>query len=179
MNSGRITRKWTAWRRKYPVVFFLLTFSLLIIIFYIIYLNPWVQDKIFNPWVNFNAYLSGKVLNLLGQRTTTYLDTISSVRASVSVKKGCDAMEPIALFVAGILAFPAHWKKKAIGLAVGLLVIFVLNIIRIVALFLTSIYHPDLFGVMHIEVWQVIFILVAIATWFLWLRWAVIKPVKT
>ncbi len=88
-------------------------------------------------------------------------------------------MEPMALYIAGIVAFPALLKKKFTGLIVGLLVIFFLNIVRIVALFLTGIYMPSLFEAMHVEVWQVIFILVAIALWFIWLRWAVSKHRKT
>ncbi len=165
----------TVWRNNHPVIVFLGLFALQIIIFYIIYFNPWVQHKLFIPYINLNAELSGKLLNLLGQHTTVFEDTISSAQFSMGVKKGCDAIEPMALYVAGIVAFPALLKKKITGLVVGLLMIFFLNILRIVALFLTGIYRPSLFDVMHVEVWQMIFILVAIAIWFLWLRWSVNK----
>ena len=165
----------TAWFKSHPVFVFLFLFSLVIIVFYFFYMNSWVQAKLFMPWINLNADISGRLLNLLGQQTTVYQDTISSVHLSISVKKGCDAVEPMALFVAGIISFPALWKKKLIGLAIGLPLIFFLNIVRIVALFLTGVFFPSLFELMHVEVWQVIFILVAIAIWFLWLRWSVKK----
>ena len=169
----------TVWRDNHPVIVFLGLFALQIIIFYIIYFNPWVREILFIPYINLNAELSSILLNLFGQHTTVFEDTISSGQFSIGVKKGCDAIEPMALYVAGIVAFPALLKKKVTGLVVGLLIIFFLNILRIVALFLTGIYMPSLFDVMHVEVWQMIFILVAIAIWFLWLRWSVKKTVKT
>jgi len=69
----------------------------------------------------------------------------------------------MALFVAAIVSFPAILKKKIIGIIIGLMIIFLLNIIRIIALFLTGTYMPSLFKVIHIGVWQVIFILIALA----------------
>ncbi len=137
-----------------------------------------MQDHFFALWANLNAGISGKFLQLIGYQTTVMSDIITSPQFTVSIKKGCDAMEPLALFFSGIIAFPTLWEKKLSGLGVGLLIIFTLNIIRIVTLFLTGIYYPSLFETMHVEVWQVIFILTAIAIWFLWLRWAVKQTKK-
>jgi exosortase/archaeosortase family protein len=128
--------------------------------------------------ITFYAKLSSRLLNLMGQQATVFGDTISSSQFSIGIKMGCDAVEPMALFAAGILAFPALFRKKLVGLLAGLFVIFVLNIVRIATLFLVGIKYPDLFEVMHFEVWQAIFIVVAIGLWFIWLSWAVRKPNK-
>jgi exosortase H (IPTLxxWG-CTERM-specific) len=163
------------WLHKNPVLVFIGLFAVQMIVFYCIYLPPYTQEKLITPIATFYAILSGMVLNLFGYDITLFGDTISSPQFSIAIKKGCDALEPMGLFIAGILAFPALFRKKIIGLLIGLLVIFFLNIVRIISLFITGIHNYALFEAMHIEIWQVIFILVAIGLWFLWLRWAVRK----
>jgi exosortase/archaeosortase family protein len=61
----------------------------------------------------------------------------------------------------------------------GLFILFLLNIVRIASLYIVGIHYPDLFESMHLAIWQVAFIFVAILLWFLWLRYVVSKPVKT
>ena len=132
-----------------------------------------MENHFFGPLVNFYALLSSKILNLVGYQTFVNGDTISNARFTVSIKKGCDALEPMALVVAGIIAFPATLRQKLIGLFSSLTFLFGLNLVRIVTLFITGVYRPDLFEAMHIEIWQIIFILFGIGFWFLWIRWAV------
>jgi exosortase H (IPTLxxWG-CTERM-specific) len=144
--------------------------AILILLFYLTYRNPWFESHIFTPLVNIYAWLSGQVLLLFGYDVVIYGDIISSSGFSVSVKKGCDAAEPMAIFVAGVLAFPALISRKLVGLGIGLGILFLLNIIRIITLYLTGVHNPDYFESMHLAVWQVAFIAVAVLLWFLWLR---------
>lgn len=156
--------------RKYPVFFFVFIVAILILLFYLTYRNPWFESHIFTPLVNIYAWLAGQVLLLFGYDVVIYGDIISSSGFSVSVKKGCDAAEPMAIFVAGVLAFPALISRKLVGLGIGLGILFLLNIIRIITLYLTGVHNPDYFESMHLAVWQVAFIAVAVLLWFLWLR---------
>lgn len=163
--------------RNYPILFFVGLVAILIVLFYVFYRNPWAENYIFIPLVNLYAILSGGLLTMLGFPNTVTADMINSTEFSVSVKKGCDAAEPMAIFLAGILAFPALIKYKFIGLGIGLSILFLLNIVRIITLYLMGIYFPDLFEAMHLAIWQVIFILIAVLLWFLWLHYVVNKPV--
>jgi exosortase H (IPTLxxWG-CTERM-specific) len=177
MKISRIKSTITGWIRKHPVIVFLGLFVLQMLVFYSIYLSMYFQGKLVTPIATGYAWLSGKALNLFGFHTTIFGDTISSAQFSIAIKKGCDALEPMALFVAGLFAFPTPIRKKLIGLFFGLCILFFINIIRIITLFIAGVYSRSLFDAMHLEIWQAIFILVAIAMWFVWLRWAV-KKVK-
>lgn len=165
--------------RKNPVPFFIGLVALQIILFYVLYRNPWVEQTIFTPLVNFYATVSGKFLALIGYPNEVFGDLISSSQFSVSIKKGCDAGEPMAIFIAGIVAFPALIRKKFIGLGIGLFILFLLNVIRIASLYIVGIHYPDFFESMHLAIWQVAFIFVAILLWFLWLSFVVSKPTKS
>lgn len=164
--------------RKNTLFFFVGAVALIVILFYIIYQNRWAEAYVFNPLAHLYAAISGLLIQVLGYDVQVSGDQIYSNAFSISVKKGCDAAEPMAIFIAGILSFPASARKKFTGLLIGLSVLFILNIVRVLTLFLTGIYLPDLFEALHIAVWQVVFIIVAILLWFLWLRKVVHKTEK-
>jgi len=121
--------------------------------------------------VEVNAIASGAILRLFGSDVTVAGNAISSSRASLVVAAGCDAVHPSALLISGILAYPSSVWKKLPGMVVGTLLLLSINLVRIVSLFYIQVHFPRAFDVMHIEVWQVLFIFLAIVFWALWLRW--------
>jgi exosortase H (IPTLxxWG-CTERM-specific) len=153
------------WVQKRPVIYFVSGFIFLMALFYLLWLSPFYSKFLHPTIVSTNAILSGILLNLLGQETTTHGDVIYSSAFSISVKKGCDAIEAMALFITAVLAFPIKWNHKFRGLITGIILIFILNLVRIVSLFLTGVYYPEAFDTMHIEVWQVLFIIFSLILW--------------
>lgn len=163
--------------RKNAIPFFLGLVFLIIILFYLIYRNAWADAYVFTPMVNLYAAISAMLLNVLGYGVNASGDLIYSSGFSVSVKKGCDAAEPMAIFIAGIIAFPALVRNKLAGLVLGLSLLFLLNIVRIISLYMMGIHSPEYFEAMHLAVWQVVFIISAILLWYLWLRYLVNRTV--
>jgi exosortase H (IPTLxxWG-CTERM-specific) len=164
-----------SFNQRYPFLIFLLLMIGQMVLFYILYYIPALQSKVFSHLVNLYADISSKVLNLFGYRVSVTGDSIYSAQFSISIKKGCDALEPMALITAGIIAFPSPVKFKMRGLLIGLSFLFLLNIIRIVTLFQVGVYNQNLFETMHIDIWQIIFILSGIVYWFAWVKKAVKK----
>ncbi|MDD2633536.1 MAG: exosortase H [Bacteroidales bacterium] len=179
MKETNLTFSISNWYQRHLALIFAGLVALQLLLFYLIYRNPWVEQAIFTPLVNFYALLAGKVLTFMAFAVSVSGDMVSSPEFSVSIKKGCDAAEPMAIFIAGIVAFPAQIKDKLSGLAIGLLILFFLNIIRIITLFIVGVYAPDFFESMHLAVWQVAFIIVAIVLWFLWLKYVSSKRTKS
>jgi exosortase H (IPTLxxWG-CTERM-specific) len=125
------------------------------------------------PYLDLNADASGAVLRLLGQDVTVSGRAISSTRASLLIERGCDAIHPSALFISAIVAAPTSVRRKLFGMVAGTSLLMVTNLIRIVSLFYVRMYWPDAFRMMHIEVWQALFIFLALLLWVVWARWAV------
>ena len=173
-TTNLLSKLSTGWQSRYPVLLFVGGFALLMGVFYIVYLSHWFNMHIQPLILSVNASLSSRLLNLFAQNTQVISSTIYSPVFSVSIALGCDGVEAMALFSCALLAFPSKWKAKIIGLAVGISFLFILNILRVVTLFFTGVYYPRAFEVMHIEVWQVIFILLALVLWMLWLRYVVL-----
>ena len=162
------------WRDRWPVIRFTSSFLLATILFFVVTNAEWFYQARL-PLLKLYAELSSFFLNIFGYATQTRVDVISSSSFSVNIKEGCDAVAPSILFAVAVLVFPVKWKYRWRGLVVGLLTIFILNIVRIVTLFLTGVHAMSYFEFMHVEFWQAVFIVLTIMIWLSWLRWATHK----
>jgi exosortase H (IPTLxxWG-CTERM-specific) len=93
---------------------------------------------------------------------------IRSPRFAVNIENGCNGVETMLIFLAAVLAFPAPWKARAIGLVFGILAIQAVNLVRVVALFYTGAYFPTWFDTSHTVIWQSLVILSGVLLWILW-----------
>jgi exosortase H (IPTLxxWG-CTERM-specific) len=153
---------------------FLLISGILLAAFYLFVAFAPIYKRGFIPWYHhLIAKTCARLLTALGQDVTTLGTSISSSKFSVSIIQGCDAVEPIALFICAILAFPSPFLGKIPGMIAGAVLLFLLNLARIVSLFLLGVYSPELFAVVHIDVWQALFVFFAVLFWILWLLWIV------
>jgi len=135
--------------------------------FTLISLN-WVNDHVIEPFTAAIASTSGATLNLLGQHVTMRGTEIHSAKFAVNIKNGCNGVEAMLIFLAAVLAFPATWKSKLAGLGLGFVAIQLVNLVRVVALFLTGIYFPKIFDASHTVIWQTIVILFGVLLWIFW-----------
>lgn len=162
---------------KRPVLGFVVLFVTLMAAFYAVtlYVNV-VDKKILPAYMRANATASAAILNLFGEGATARGTAVTSSRYSVDIQHGCDAIEPSALFLAAVLAFPASFRSKLPGLLIGTVVLALMNLVRIVSLFYTGIYWNRWFEVMHRDVWQPVFILSALTFWVIWACWSAPVP---
>lgn len=155
---------------------FVVTFGVLMILFYAAYYTPRSISApvagLFDTCLDLYAKASAKVLGLLGSEVRVAGTLISSARFSVQIVRGCDAVEATALYVCAVVAFPVGWRRKPPGILGGVLLLVILNITRIVSLYYIGIHFPKAFRVLHIDVWQPAFILVAVLLWLVWAWWA-------
>ena len=52
----------------------------------------------------------------------------------------------------------------------GTLFLLLLNVVRIVSLYYSGAYYPRMFDVLHIDLWQPMFILLPLVLWLMWVR---------
>jgi exosortase family protein XrtM len=72
-----------------------------------------------------------------------------SSKADLEIVRGCDGAGVLFLLVSAILTFPGKWRWKLIGLALGICLIYLINIVRICILYFVIAYHPDWFSLIH------------------------------
>jgi len=137
--------------------------------FVLIALKP-VNDHVVNPYTTFVAHQARVALNLLGEGASVHGQVLSSPRFSVTIFNGCNGLEAILIFVCGVLAFPATWRSRLLGAAVGFLAIQLINTVRVVSLFYVGVFKPEWFSTSHVFVWQSIIVVFAVILWLLWAR---------
>src|ERR1700761_7308136 len=138
LSWSALTNEWRAWwQAKAPVLFFGAKFGALIVLLYALLALP-AADQALYHYLQANAWLSNGILNLLGQGTHVSDVTIASSTTpfAIAIRRGCDAVEPTWLLCAAILAFPGPWKRKLAGMLAGIVILQMLNLVRIVTLYL-------------------------------------------
>ncbi|MCU0302997.1 MAG: exosortase H [Thermoanaerobaculales bacterium] len=154
------------WQR--PESRFLIVFlSILGISFTVVALKP-VNDAFVVPYTTLIAKAAGIILGWFGEDITMNGCVLRSPRFAVTIYNGCNGLITSLIFISGVLAFPAPWTAKLIGVAGGLLAIQVINMIRIISLFYIGIYLPELFNSSHIFIWQSLVILAGVTLWIIW-----------
>lgn len=75
--------------------------------------------------------------------------TIRATGGGINILNGCEGTEVLFLLVAAVFAYPMMWRWRAIGLFAGTVYVFLLNQMRLLALFYS--YRSDrvLFGHLH------------------------------
>lgn len=158
------------WEQKKTIIKLLGYFFLGIIAYLLLSNLPFFKEIIYPKIIVFNSAVSSGLLKILGYGTTWSGDRVMSDSTSISIRKGCDALAPIAIFCSVLLAYPAAWKKKIKAIFLGISILLLVNIIRIVSLFLFKIHAPDLFDLMHLVIWQGIFIFLALILCFYFMK---------
>lgn len=155
-----------------PVFRFVALFGLYMALFWAAGATTVVKDHVFPPYLRFNALVSGWILGLFEKNILVYEQSISG-RFALTIERGCDAIEPSALFLAGVLAFPAPRARKVPGMLIGTLCLMAINLVRIISLYYCGVYFSHrTFEIMHVNVWQTLFIVLAILFWVLWAVWS-------
>ena len=67
----------------------------------------------------------------------------------ITVLKGCEGTEVMFMLTAAFAAVVMPWRRRLIGLGLGILLVFGLNQIRLVALFYAFRADPSLFDLLH------------------------------
>jgi len=127
-----------------------------------------VNDALVTPYTAVIARVSGGVLRVFGEEAAVSGCVVSSPRFAVTIYNGCNGLITSLIFISGVLAFPARWSAKLIGVVGGLLSIQLINLVRIVSLFYIGVFLPEHFNDAHIFIWQSLVILAGISLWIVW-----------
>ena len=86
------------------------------------------------------------------------------------VVPSCGAIEVMAIFLSAVLAFPATWRHRAWGMALGLPFMYLVNIVRLVCLACLGAIDQSgaWFNFVHEYVWQAGYVIFVALVWMAW-----------
>src|SRR5690606_8573739 len=152
---------------------FILLFLVLLVVLFVAELTGPVERHVIVPFTSVLADICAWVIHLFDGTTISNGKLIQNADGSfiVSIERGCNGVEAVIILISAILAFPAPWKHKLIGLGLGFIAIQVLNLVRIVSLFYLGMWSPIWFKWFHEYLWQALIVLDALIVFLVWLRY--------
>jgi len=149
-------------------LYFLARFVALLVGFYLVVASNPVNDAVIVPFTSGVARASAAILSAIGEKVSVAGTEIHSGAFAVNIENGCNGVEAALLFGSAILAFPAPWRRRALGLVLGFIAIQALNLVRVVSLFWIGVHRPALFSSSHTVLWQSAVVLFSVLAFLFW-----------
>lgn len=153
------------------VRFFLLFLGIQLSLFGVNMLD-WVQQHAVLPWTTLLARVSAGLVTWFDGNAAAQGKVLwnTATGFGVSIEPGCNGIEACIVLCAAMLAFPASWRGKWAGMAVGCAAVQALNIVRVISLFYIGQWNTAAFNFAHEFLWQALIMLDVLIVWLLWVR---------
>lgn len=89
---------------------------------------------------------------------------------AIEMRDGCNAVNVTILLWSAILAFPAPWKTRTLGLLAGSAILQLMNTVRFVSLFYLRQYNMAWFDFAHAYLWESLLVLDTMVVFWLWVN---------
>lgn len=151
--------------------FFLLFLLVLATLFGVEMLNP-VQAAVITPWTNGLAHMSAWLMTTFDPDVVSHGRVLQSQATGfgVSIEAGCNGVEAAIVLIAAMVAFPAPWLFKLVGVAIGIVAVQVANLLRVISLYYLGQWNMEVFEFAHLYLWQALIMLDVLLVWLLWMR---------
>jgi exosortase H (IPTLxxWG-CTERM-specific) len=151
---------------------FLVIFVVLVLALFAAELTAPAQRYFVLPWTDALTRAAAFVLQSFDSSVISEGKLLASTKANfgVTVEAGCNGIEALIILVAAMLAFPAPWKHRLVGIVVGAVTVQTLNLLRVITLFYIGQWSMQVFEWMHLYAWQALIMLDVLVVWVLWIR---------
>ncbi|WP_395074362.1 exosortase family protein XrtF [Flavobacterium sp.] len=152
---------------------FFLTYLVLTII-YRLYIANTCDDCIDGITKNVSI-LTEKFSSLIGFNLSVIRDynqykIIVENKFVARIVEGCNAMSVIVLFISFVIAFSGKWKQTIIYVFLGSVLIYFLNVLRIILLSILIFHYPNQENILHGVVFPLIIYGVVFILWVIWVN---------
>ncbi len=124
-----------------------------------------------DPITQSAVFASHALINLFGGDAARQGTVLIGPQMSLDVRDACNGVVAMVLYVAAVVAHEARLVSKLIGLALGLVAIWIVNLVRIVTLYAVAAIAPQRLEFFHIYFWQTLIIIAVVVFWYIWANW--------
>ena len=151
--------------------FFLVFIALQLLLFGVELLGP-VQTHVVLPITTLIARICASLVSWMDPSVLSQGKVLMDARSGfgVSIEPGCNGIEACIVLLAAMLAFPAKWQHKLIGIAIGITAVQLFNLVRIISLFYLGQWDMTWFRFAHEYLWQGLIMLDVLVVFMIWAR---------
>jgi exosortase H (IPTLxxWG-CTERM-specific) len=158
---------------------FALKFGAYFILGHFFFLIPPVTRTLVVPWTTLNARWAAALANQFETGYVAQGESVQTGTARVSVELGCNGVDAFCLCASAILAFPAPWPRRFLGVGIALVGVFGMNLVRLVNLFMVARHFPEKLELFHVYIWQTLIGVLALGLFLLWGRYLARRPAES
>jgi exosortase family protein XrtF len=161
-----------------PAIRFLVIFLVLYIGLNVLY-GLWITSygNTPDPATRMVTQHTSWLLNAFGEETiiadtphTASIAVRKELRTVMNVYEGCNSINVMIVFVAFIIAFGGKLRSMAWFVPAGLLMIYILNLIRVLGLFYVAEHWEEYFYYVHKYAFTAFIYVFVLALWWLWIE---------
>jgi len=132
-----------------------------------------VEQYVIYPFTSALASLSIWIVGFFDTHAVAYGNELRSTvnGLGIRIERGCNGVEAVIILISAMLAFPAPWKNRLLGIGLGFIAIQALNLVRIISLFYLIQWNRTWFDWFHLYLWQALIVLDALIAFLIWLRY--------
>ena len=151
---------------------FFILFVVILVSLFAVELTPAMQNAVVIPWTEGLVRISAGLITTVDSQVAVFGKILQSTRNgfAISIEAGCNGIEAAIMLIAAMLAFPAPWKHRVIGIVAGLIAVQTLNVVRVISLFYLGQWSVQAFIWAHLYVWQALIMLDVLIVWLIWIR---------
>jgi exosortase family protein XrtF len=168
-----------------PTILFLIKFAgmyLVLNLIYGFYVTSYYPES--DPVTRLITEQTSAILSFVGWPVATYnhanhatTSMIFKGKVVLSVYEGCNAINTMIIFITFVVAFGPFIKKMIFFVFTGLVIIYLVNLARILFLFFVTQYFPNFMYFTHKYLFTAILYVVIFILWIAWVR-MIPKPAK-
>ncbi len=116
------------------------------------------------------AQAASWIASFTGSANRVLGDQIFVKGLTININYECTGAYVLLILITFLVSYPARWRDRAAGIAVGISALTALNIVRIAVLVRVAEIRPDLFAYFHEYVWQGVFLVLVIVYAMAWVE---------
>jgi exosortase family protein XrtF len=109
-------------------------------------------------------------INIFKSISNPYLEVWYNKRYTLRIVEGCNAVSVIILFISFVIAFSGKIKTTLAFILFGVLIIYVLNVIRIASLTILLFHFPEKEHILHGVLFPLIIYGLVFLLWIIWVN---------
>jgi len=142
------------------------------------YLNASIGSKFYPDYVtNTVAHQSESILNSIGYESKVVkhpkepsMKLVVRGKYLARVIEGCNSLSVIVLFISFVIAFSGRFKTTALFLIFGSIIIYLVNLFRIVILSIGLYHYPWRSEILHSVIFPALIYGIVFLLWMLWVN---------
>jgi exosortase H (IPTLxxWG-CTERM-specific) len=171
---GREPDSGPGWERSFDILRFGRRFVPLALISYAV--ASVLPEALIEPACHLTARTAAELLGLFGTKVVVTGTAITSGAFMADVIPECTPLFMVGLFCSFVLAAPVPVRSKALGIACGIPLLTILNLVRIALVVATGRYFPAIFYYVHVYLGQVAMIFAVFIICLVWFRSVTATP---